>query len=230
MAGGKGGKQTSEVTIPQYIEDAARRNLSKADDIAAMGYVPEYGPTVAAFTPMQEAAFRNTADAASAFGLGGDMSARDLRGGMDAPTTYAGGVRGYSSAPMYEDMLAQLEANAPGQYDYLRSFSIDPVTGKMGSRAAPAPAPAPVSQGTNLGGINMGGEASTYDGYGAPGNGRGLFDSYQGPNLNGSAGYGPGGYTGFGDMLDGGGPGQSGGTFSGGGAISGIGNAFGGRF
>lgn len=151
----KGGSTTQEVKVPEYVEAAARRNLGKADDIAAMGYVPEYGPSVAAFTPMQEAAFQNTADAASAFGLGGgNMSARDLRGGMDAPTTYAGGVRGYSSAPMYEDMLAQLEANAPGQYDYLRSFSIDPVTGEMGSRAAPAPAPV---QGTNLGGINVGG-------------------------------------------------------------------------
>ena len=225
MAGGKGGSSTTKVEIPQYIEDAARRNLIKADDIAAMGSVPEYGPSVAAFTRMQDAAFRNTADAASTFGLGGGgMSARDLRGGMDAPTTYAGGVRGYSSAPMYEDMLAQLEANAPGQYDYLRSFSIDPVTGVMGSRAAPAPAPAP--QGTNLGGINMGGEASTYDGYGNPGNGRGMFDTRQGPNLDGSAGYGIGGYTGFGDMINRGGPGQSGGNFSGGGAISGIGNAF----
>jgi hypothetical protein len=151
----KGGSTTQEVKVPEYVEAAARRNLGKADDIAAMGSVPEYGPSVAAFTPMQEAAFQNTADAASAFGLGGgNMSARDLRGGMDAPTTYAGGVRGYSSAPMYEDMLAQLEANAPGQYDYLRSFSIDPVTGEMGSRAAPAPAPV---QGTNLGGINVGG-------------------------------------------------------------------------
>ena len=226
MAGGKGGKQTSEVTIPQYIEDAARRNLSRADEIAAMGYVPEYGPTVAAFTPMQEAAFRNTADTASAFGLGGgNMSAQDLRGGMDAPTTYAGGVRGYSSAPMYEDMLAQLEANAPGQYDYLRSFSIDPVTGEMGSRAAPAPAPAPV-QGTNLGGINTGGGLEDNNVYGSGG---GMFNSRQGPNLDGSAGYGIGGYTSFGDMIDRGGPGQSGSEFSGGGSLSTIGNAFGGR-
>ena len=226
MAGGKGGKQTSEVTIPKYIEDAARRNLSKADDIAAMGYVPEYGPTVAAFTPMQEAAFQNTADVASAFGLsGGNMSAQDLRGGMDAPTTYAGGVRGYSSAPMYEDMLAQLKANAPGQYDYLSSFSIDPVTGAMGGRAAPAPAPAPV-QGTNLGGMDIGGELADNNVYGSGG---GMFNSRQGPNLDGSAGYGVGGYTSFGDMFDGGGAGRSGGEFSGGGIFSTIGNAFGGR-
>jgi hypothetical protein len=176
MAGGKGGKQTSETTIPQYIEDAARRNLSKADAIAATGYVPEYGPSVAAFTPMQEAGFQNTADAASAFGLsGGNLSARDLRGGMDAPTTYAGGVRGYSSAPMYEDMLAQLEANAPGQYDYLRSFSIDPVTGEMGSRAAPAPAPV---QGTNLGGINLGGELEDNDVFSYSGGGGSPYTSF----------------------------------------------------
>lgn len=147
MSGGKGGKQTSEVKIPKYIEDAARRNLSKADDIAAMGYVPQYGPTVAAFTPMQEAAFRNTADTAGAFGLiGGNMTPQNLSGGMAAPTTYAGGVRGYSSVPMYEDMRTQLKTNAPKQYDYLRSFSIDPVTGAKGSRVAPALAPAPVSR------------------------------------------------------------------------------------
>ena len=31
MAGGKGGTQTSQITIPDYIEDAARRNLAKAE-------------------------------------------------------------------------------------------------------------------------------------------------------------------------------------------------------
>jgi hypothetical protein len=143
MAGGMGGRQTSETTIPQFIQDAAQRNLSRADDIASMGYVREYGPSVAAFTPMQEAAFQNTADAASAFGMdGGDLSETDLRGGMDAPTTYENGVRGYSATPIFEDMVTQLEENAPGQYAYLNSFSIDPVTGEMGSRAAPAAAAA----------------------------------------------------------------------------------------
>jgi hypothetical protein len=102
MAGGTGGSPSTSVEIPQYLKDAARRNLARADTISQIGYVPYYGADVAAFTPMQEAAFRNTANTAGAFGLaGGGMSQSDLMGGMPAPTTYAGGVRGYSSAPMF---------------------------------------------------------------------------------------------------------------------------------
>ena len=55
MSGGKGGSTTSSVEIPEYIEEAARRNLAKAEDISQIGYVPYYGPDVAAFTPFQEA-------------------------------------------------------------------------------------------------------------------------------------------------------------------------------
>ena len=58
MAGGKGGSTTSTVEVPQYIEDAARRNLERADLISKIGYVPYYGPEVAAMTPAQEAAFQ----------------------------------------------------------------------------------------------------------------------------------------------------------------------------
>ena len=56
--GGKGGSATSEVKIPQWLEDAARENLAKAGDISQIGYVPYYGPDVAAMTPMQEAAMQ----------------------------------------------------------------------------------------------------------------------------------------------------------------------------
>ena len=158
MAGGKGGSSTTEVKVPQYIEDAAKANLAKADLLAQIGYTPYYGPDVAAFTPMQQAAFQNTADAASAFGMGGGgMSQQDVMGGMPAPTTYAGGVQGYSSAPMFEQSLAQLQENRPGQYDALNAPFINPVTG-----AAPvAPytgSTAPV--GTNLAQANAPGTAS----------------------------------------------------------------------
>ena len=130
MSGGKGGSTTSSVTIPEYIEAAAQRNLNKAERISQIGYTPYYGPDVAAFTPMQQAAFQGTAQTASAFGLpGGSMSQQDIMGGMPAPTTYAGGVQGYSAAPIYEQSLATLGQQRPGQKAYIDSFFIDPYAG-----------------------------------------------------------------------------------------------------
>lgn len=134
MSGGKGGSTSSSVAIPEYIEAAAQRNLNKAEKISQLGYVPYYGADVAAFTPMQEAAFQNTADTASAFGTaGGNMSRRDIMGGMPAATTYANGVRGYSAAPLYEQSLQTLAEKRPGQKDYIDSFFINPLTGAPGS-------------------------------------------------------------------------------------------------
>ena len=134
MSGGKGGSTTSSVEIPEYIEEAARRNLAKAEDISQIGYVPYYGPDVAAFTPFQEAGFQQTADVASAFGVGPQMSQTDIMGGMPAATEFAGGVRGYSSAPLYEQAVDALAAKRPAQAQFIESFFIDPVTGQVGSR------------------------------------------------------------------------------------------------
>ena len=136
MSGGKGGGSTSEVKIPEYIERAAQRNLNKAEGISQIGYTPYYGPDVAAFTPMQQAAFQNTADASSAFGMAAPTSQQDIMGGMGTPTTYAGGVSGYSSQPMFQQSLDQLQAERPGQFDYINSFFIDPFTGQAGSRVS----------------------------------------------------------------------------------------------
>ena len=126
MSGGKGGSTSSTVTIPQYIEDAARANLAKAEEISKIGYTPYYGPDVAAFTPMQQAGFQNTAGMADAFGLAGGGTGME---GMPTPTTYAGGIQGYSSAPIFEQSMAELEARRPGQYAAINAPFIDPVTG-----------------------------------------------------------------------------------------------------
>ena len=126
MSGGKGGSTSSTVTIPQYIEDAARANLAKADEISKIGYTPYYGPDVAAFTPMQQAGFQNTAGMADAFGLAGVGTGME---GMPTPTTYAGEIQGYSSAPIFEQSVAELEARRPGQYAAINAPFIDPVTG-----------------------------------------------------------------------------------------------------
>ena len=137
MSGGKGGGSTTSVEIPEYIEKAAQRNLNKAEGISQIGYTPYYGPDVAAFTPMQQAAFQNTADTAGAFGMAAPTSQRDIMGGMDAPTTYANGVSGYSSAPMFQQSLDELGRQRPGQKSYIDSFFIDPFTGEYGSNVQP---------------------------------------------------------------------------------------------
>ena len=134
MSGGKGGSSTSSVQIPEYIEAAAQRNLNKAEGISQLGYVPYYGPDVAAFTPTQQAAFGNTAGMAGAFGL---ASPTDPYGGMGAPTDF-GGVQGYSSAPLYQQSVDALAANRPGQKQYIDSFFIDPMTGQAGAGVQPA--------------------------------------------------------------------------------------------
>jgi len=138
MSGGKGGSTSSSVEIPEYIEKAAQRNLNKAERISQLGYVPYYGPDVAAFTPMQQASFQNTADVAGAFGMNAPASQQDIMGGMAAPTQYAGGVSGYSSAPIYQQSLDELARQRPAQKSYMDSFFIDPYSGSYGSNA-PAP-------------------------------------------------------------------------------------------
>jgi len=138
MAGGKGGSTTKTVEVPEYIEEAARRNLAKAEGISQIGFTPYYGPDVAAFTPFQQAGFQQTADVAGAFGMATPTSQQDIMGGMGAPTQYANGVMGYSSAPLYEQSIAELERRRPAQKSYIDSFFIDPVTGQAGSRVQPA--------------------------------------------------------------------------------------------
>lgn len=236
MSGGKGGSQTSQVTVPQYIEDAARANLGRAGDVANIGPIRYEGADVAAYSPMQLAAARGLSDTAGAFGVaGGGMSDQDLRGGMPEPTEFAGGIRGYSSAPMYDESLAALQASSPGQYDFINSLYIDPVTGELGSRAG-SQAPAP--QGVGLGTTNYGG------GGGGPSAAEEIMamaqasrDSYVPTNMLNQKGgaYNPnqGGTNSFSNILkdafDGGGMGATGGPHKGLGALSGIANLFGGK-
>lgn len=127
----KGGTQQQETTLPRFYETGLQQGLGMGRDIAAMGYVPYYGPDVAAFSPLQQAAFQGTDVMAGAFGMpttGGQQY-------MPQAETFAGGVQGYSSAPIFTQAKGALAANAPAQSQYLASFGIDPVTGAVGSRA-----------------------------------------------------------------------------------------------
>jgi hypothetical protein len=134
MASGKGGSSTTTVAVPEYIEKAAQRNLTRADAISQIGYVPYYGPDVAAFSPMQNAAFKNTADAASAFGMAAP-SGSNVYGTMGAPTDYGNGLLGYSSQPLYQGSLNQLRQNAPAQYNAMTNMFVNPQTGMVNGAA-----------------------------------------------------------------------------------------------
>ena len=259
MSGGKGSSQTTSVAIPEYIEASAQRNLNKAEAISQLGYVPYYGPDVAAFSPAQQAAFQNTAGAAGAFGL---ASPTDPYGGMGAPTDF-GGVQGYSSAPLYQQSVDALAANRPGQKQYIDSFFIDPTTGAAGANVQPAINYADFSTmadmqrfaaeeqarqaeraaNVTLADVGYGGPYSSMNGLsgmtmGDDGvyrrDGTTAVQTSLRPQMRpdtsanadgGTGGASGGGYTGFSDMFDGGGPGKSGGAFSGGGALSSVANA-----
>jgi len=110
--GGKGGGQTQKVEIPRWIEEPATRNLARAEAAQKIGYQPYYGPDVAAFNPTQLAAMQSNIGAAEAFGLlqPGQITAAQ---GMPAPQPFAGGEMGYSSAPLFEQALAEYEARNP---------------------------------------------------------------------------------------------------------------------
>jgi hypothetical protein len=197
-----GGSETNKTEIPAWLEGAARGNIAQGQDVAGLGYVPYFGPDVAAFTPMQQASFQNTGQAANAFGMaGGGMTGME---GMPQAQQFAGGVSGYSSAPMFQETMAALEANNPGQFAAIQNMFINPQTGAGGYQP---PAQAPEQGGGGRQG--SGGGGSNY---------RPMMPSGGG-----------GGYTSIRDMYDGGGAGSSGGSFSGGGLISDAANRFTGR-
>lgn len=118
MSGGKGGTTTQAQSIPQYVQDASRENLAQAKIAGQIGYMPYYGPDVAALSPQQEMAMQNTFNAQQAFGMvpqGAQFST-----GMPTATDYGGGVRGYGSGNLFDQAVAELQARQPdiaAQYD-----------------------------------------------------------------------------------------------------------------
>ena len=123
----KGGTTSGSTEIPAWLENAAIENINKARDVSQIGYVPYYGPDVAAFSPMQQQSMQSTGNAASAFGLA--PQGFNAMAGLPQSQSFAGGVQGYSSAPLYEQSLDNLFANAPAQYRAMNSMFIDPFTG-----------------------------------------------------------------------------------------------------
>jgi hypothetical protein len=117
MSGGKGGGQSTKTEIPVWAEEATKRNLARAEDVQRIGYMPYYGPDVAAFNPTQQLAMQNNMDAAAAFGLA--SPGQDAMAGMPRATDY-NGMQGYSSGGLYDQAVADFERNKPG---YAREYN-----------------------------------------------------------------------------------------------------------
>ena len=117
MSGGKGGGQSTKTEIPVWAEEATKRNLARAEDVQRIGYMPYYGPDVAAFNPTQQLAMQNNMDAAAAFGLA--SPGQDAMAGMPRATDY-NGIQGYSSGGLYDQAVAEFERNKPG---YAREYN-----------------------------------------------------------------------------------------------------------
>ena len=125
----KGGRENQDVTMPEFFETALQRGIGVATDLSQAPYAEYRGPDVAAFSPMQNAVFQGTDQMAGAFGMpttGGQQY-------MPQAETFAGGVQGYSAAPIYDAARSNM-GDAANQY--YSSFGIDPNTGAVGSRAA----------------------------------------------------------------------------------------------
>ena len=119
-----GGSQSTSVTIPAWLEDAAKKGIARAERVSGIGYTPYYGPDVAAMTPAQVSSMQGTNQMASAFG----MPTSDVTAGMPSATNY-NGMSAYSSGGMYDAALAELKARNPGQYAAIQDMFVNPKTG-----------------------------------------------------------------------------------------------------
>jgi len=121
-------KTVQENKIPAYLTEASKLAVEEAKKIKEMGYLPYFGPEIAALNPYEQARAQNVGGMAAAFGLSApavmDMS------GVDTATS--GGVTGYTTAPAYFSALERLKELRPDQYEYFANLGrFDPITGAV---------------------------------------------------------------------------------------------------
>lgn len=104
----------------------AARNFLLDQMLAQYNAGPANIPQYQAVAPA--AMYSGTNDLLSSLGLGTVAP-------PSMPTTNVGGMEVYTSQPIQEQMETAYAEQYPGQYDYLRSFYMDPVTGELGSRS-----------------------------------------------------------------------------------------------
>lgn len=133
-----GSKSTTvqENKIPRYLEEAGQLAVEEAKKIKEMGYLPYFGPEVAAINPYEQAMAQNVGGMASAFGMA--APAAISMSGVDTATS--GGVTGYTTAPAYFSALERLRETRPDQYEFFAGLGrFDPITGAENPNYNPRP-------------------------------------------------------------------------------------------
>ena len=115
----KSGSETTETTLPSWLQEPVQRNLQRAEDLQRMPFMPYRGAEIAAFNPNQVSAFQNNIDAAKAFGFNAPV---DAMGGMPEASKYADGSFGYDSNSLYDQALLDSQAYDPAAFNKYQSF------------------------------------------------------------------------------------------------------------
>lgn len=149
------GSDKQETQLPDWYNNLGQGVASRAQAVSNLGFAHWRGPDVAAFSPMQNAAFQGVSQAASAFGMPSGQG--DY---LPKPTTYAGGVQGYSAQPLYQQQLAAFRQAQPDLYNAMIGTMTHPGAGPAEARpqggsqggasnqADRPPAPPPPENGT----------------------------------------------------------------------------------
>jgi len=118
------GKPEQTGQLDPRIEAARNFLLEQAMQQSSAGPVniPQYQAVAPA------AMYSGTNDLLSSLGLG-------LVAPPSMPTTTVGGMEVYTSQPLQSDIESSYAEQYPGQYEFLRSFYRDRVTGEPGTRA-----------------------------------------------------------------------------------------------
>ena len=118
------GKPEQTGQLDPRIEAARNFLLEQAMQQSSAGpvNVPQYQAVAPA------AMYSGTNDLLSSLGLGTVAP-------PSMPTTTVGGMEVYTSQPFQSDIESSYAEEYPGQYEFLRSFYRDPVTGEPGTRS-----------------------------------------------------------------------------------------------
>lgn len=129
MSKGGGSTQTQTQTseLPSWLQDAAKENLSRAQYVSQLGYMPYYGLDTAAFSPMQLQGMQATGMGAQAFGLA--PQGFDATAGIPTPKTSNLGFSGYSSGDLYDQAVKELGNRNAGQVGAYNDMFLNKTTG-----------------------------------------------------------------------------------------------------